>query len=114
MFGSSAGVTTAGSQLWHQDIGGIGAGSESGDRFGQSAHMGDFNGDGHAGGVVVGVPFEELTTFGTGKIRAGLVHVLPGDDDGLTSVGSRLWHQARPGVTGGVESLDRFGSAIGS
>lgn len=77
MFGTLDGVTTAGSQLWHQDIAGVGGVAESQDSFGRSAHMGDFDADGHADGVI-GVEYEHITTSGTGKPSAGLAHVIYG------------------------------------
>jgi len=113
LFGSSAGIVSNGSQLWHQDVDGVAGKAQRGDEFGRQVHIADFDGDGFADGVI-GAPLEGLTTFGTAKRNAGMVHILPGAPDGLTTIGSQHWHQARPGIAGGAETGDWFGDAFGS
>jgi len=113
LFGSSAGIVSNGSQLWHQDVDGVAGKAQRNDGFGRQVHIADFDGDGFADGVI-GAPLEGLTTFGTAKRNAGMVHILPGAPDGLTTIGSQHWHQARPGIAGGAETGDLFGDAFGS
>jgi disulfide bond formation protein DsbB len=104
LYGSpSAGLTAAGSQLWSQDSPGVAGGAEDVDRFGTALASGDFNGDGRAD-LAVGAPGEN--TF------SGVVHVLYGSPTGLTATGSQLWSQNSPGVAGGAEPSDQFGSAL--
>jgi hypothetical protein len=75
---------------------------------------GDFNGDGYAD-LAIGVPFEDFQ----GQADAGVIHVVYGSNAGLQATSLRggppaaqLWSQASPGVSGGPEPHDRFGSAL--
>lgn len=112
LFGSAAGVTTDGVQLWHQDSPGIPGVAERFDRMGYAVSIDDFDGDGHGDGVVTAAE-EDIITFGTNKPDAGMAIVLPGGADGLTGTASQRWHQARPGINGAVEVRDTLGQAIG-
>ena len=103
LYGSAAGLTAAGSQLWSQDSPGIVGGPEGADFFGQTLAAGDFNGDARAE-LAVGTPGENVST--------GVVHVLLGSAAGLTATGSQLWSQDSPGVAGTAEQGDRFGDAL--
>ena len=109
LYGSTGGLTAAGSQLWSQDSPGVGGGAEAGDGFGGALAAGDFNADGRAD-LAVGVPSENATAgmvYGT-----GVVHVLYGSASGLTAAGSQLWSQDSPGVAGVAEAGDGFGVAL--
>ena len=107
LYGSFGGLTSTGNQLWHQNSAGIAGASERGDRFGTSLAAGDFNGD-NKDDLAVGVPLEDI-----GSTRnAGAVNVLYGSFDGLTSTGNQLWHQNSPGIAGGSEANDRFGTSL--
>jgi hypothetical protein len=103
LYGSPAGLTTTGSQLWSQDSPGVIGAPEGADFFGQALAAGDFNGDTQAE-LAVGAPGENVST--------GVVHVLVGSAAGLTAVGSQLWSQDSPGVAGAAEQGDRFGDAL--
>jgi FG-GAP repeat len=93
-------------QLWSQDSPGVQDAAEPGDRFGRFLVFADFGGDGFAD-LAVGVPFEDSPN------NSGVVHVLPGSADGLTSAGNQVWSQNSSGVDGVREAGDRFGSALG-
>jgi hypothetical protein len=96
LYGSSAGLTVTGGQLFTQ----VGSAPETADLFGFSLAAGDFNNDGFVD-LAVGAATEAV-----GSIEfAGAVSVLPGSAGGLTATGGRLFTQ----VGGAVESADQFG-----
>jgi hypothetical protein len=103
LYGSTAGLTTTGSQLWSQDSSGVAGGAEAFDVFGGALADGNFNADGRA----------DLAVGAWGENSAsGVVHVLYGSAAGLTATGSQLWSQASPGVAGEPEGADFFGQAV--
>jgi hypothetical protein len=104
LYGSPEGLTAAGNQFWHQDVGGVPGRSEYPDAFGWALAAADFDGD-DRDDLGVGSPFEGLGSTGSG---AGAVITLPGSSSGLTAAGARLWTQDTPGVPGKVEA-DQFG-----
>ena len=76
--GSANGLTVDNDQIWFQDQPGVEGTSESGDLFGSSLSVGDFNGDGFDD-LAIGVPFEDI-----GDIQsAGATNILFGSVDGL-------------------------------
>ncbi|HZD02731.1 MAG TPA: FG-GAP repeat protein [Actinomycetes bacterium] len=99
LYGSTAGVTGTGSQLFTQ----VGGTVETDDVFGGVLTAGDFNHDGFAD-LAAAAPFEDI-----GGIRdAGAVSVLYGSAGGLTRTGAQLFTQ----VGGTVETDDLFGFAL--
>lgn len=68
--GATAGLSSDGNQLFHQDIAGVNDVAGIGDSFGSALGAGDFNGDGHPE-LVVGVPDD---TVG-GDSKAGLIQI---------------------------------------
>jgi len=107
LFGSSAGLTAAGAQLWDQNTEGVFEEAESGDLFGDKLETGDFNGDGFAD-LAIGAVGETLLD----RADAGAVHVLYGSKAGLAATGSsRLFYQGL-GIQGTAESTDLFGAAL--
>ncbi|HIF96279.1 MAG TPA: hypothetical protein EYQ54_04505, partial [Myxococcales bacterium] len=80
---------------------------EKNDGFGSSLAAGNFDGDRYDD-LVVGVPNEAIGAIGA----AGMVNVLYGTSSGPTGSGSQGWHQDSPGIPGGCEANDRFGSAL--
>jgi hypothetical protein len=109
LYGSTGGLSGVGSQLFTQDVAGIGSTVEEFDEFGSVLAAGDFDDDG-ADDLAVGVPFESVGT----AFDAGAVNVLFGSAGGLSGAGSQLLTQDTPGVGSTVESDDRFGSALAS
>jgi hypothetical protein len=103
LYGSAAGLTAAGSQLWSQDSPGVGGTAEAGDGFGGALAVGDFNTDSRAD-LAVGVWQENQ--------GRGVVQVLAGSASGLTATGNQLWSQDSPGVGGTAEAGDAFGLAL--
>ena len=85
LYGSAAGLTTAGAYSTAQDRPDIAGAPEAGDGFGWSVAAGDLDGDG-TDDLAVGVPFEDLGTVAD----AGAVLVLYGASSGLADVRSEL------------------------
>ena len=99
LYGSAAGLTTAGGRLFTQ----LGSAAEAGDSFGAALAAGDFNHDTFID-LAVGAPGESVGSTGS----AGAVSVLPGSAAGLTTAGGRLFTQ----VGGAVEADDNFGASL--
>jgi FG-GAP repeat len=105
IYGSSTGLSEAGDQFWSQNSPGIQGGAESGDRFGSSLAVGDFNGD-LRDDLAVGVPLENFAATDDGG-----VNVIYGPL-GFHVVGAQFLSQNSAGIPGGAESGDRFGSSL--
>lgn len=103
IYGSPAGLTAAGNQLWYQSLASILDVGEESDGFSRSMTAGDFDGDGIAD-LAVGVPGE--------FDQSGAVSVIYGSGAGLTAVGNQLWHQNSRGILGVGEVGDIFGSSL--
>ena len=111
IYGSASGLsaTAVPNQFWSQGSGGLPDQAETGDQFGYSLVVGDFNHDGIAD-LAVGVPYEDV-----GAVQdAGVVHVIYGSASGLsaTAVPNQL---LLPGVgdLGGTAQADaEFGWSL--
>jgi hypothetical protein len=110
LYGSSGGLTSSGSQFWHQDAAGVVGGAQSEDAFGTSLAAGDFNNNGLAD-LAIGVPGDKVGALPSGDL-AGAVNVLYGSAGGLTGSGSQLFRQGAGGVGGTPEFDDEFGRAL--
>jgi FG-GAP repeat len=87
--------------------GGIAHGSTATQAAPTRSLQADFNNDG-ADDLAVGVPLENVGA----SVGAGAVNVLYGSATGLTGSGSQLLSQDTPGVPGGAETDDGFGSTL--
>ena len=110
LYGTVTGLTSAGAQLWDQDVAGVPGSAEIGDTFGHALAGGDLDGDGFAD-LAIGAPGEAL---GSGWNGAGVVDVLYGASIGLAAAGAQAWTQDSPGVPGSAEATDIAWDAFGS
>ncbi|ROT27977.1 hypothetical protein EF879_22310 [Micromonospora sp. HM5-17] len=76
--------------------------------FGAALATGDFNGDGYHD-LAIGVPDEVDPVNGA---QAGGVWVVPGSSVGLVVDSATYFDQSSPGIPGGSENRDWFGSAL--
>ena len=76
--------------------------------FGSALAAGDFDNDGFID-LAIGVPGEDIGAIAD----AGAVNVLYGSASGLSASGGQFFSQNTPGVLGGAETEDGFGSALG-
>ena len=111
IYGSSSGLTGAGSDLFHQNTYGVKSKAETGDAFGEAVETGDINGDGYDD-VIVGVPGEGIGWGARAQSNAGAVHIIYGSASGASGAGSQWFYQNTPGWPGRAETNDRFGSSI--
>jgi D-alanyl-D-alanine carboxypeptidase len=93
-------------QTFHQNSDGIPGVANDDDQFGRALAVGDFNDDGYAD-VAIGVPGE--SDEGADLSQVGVVQILYGSNDGLTTQGSVLFQQGQAGVEGVSEAFDQFG-----
>jgi hypothetical protein len=81
LYGTEAGLSNLGDQVWHQHRPGIEGAIEQYDRFGSALASGDFDGNG-SDDLAIGVPWEDLTSTPIYSINEGAVNViysLPGN-----------------------------------
>ncbi len=107
LYGSSAGLTATGNQIWYEGYNGLGGTPEAGDWFGYALAAGDFDRDGYAD-LAIGLPSEDLG----GVNNAGRVVILFGASSGLTANGSQAWVQGLYGVSDTYEEGDFFGKTL--
>jgi hypothetical protein len=117
LYGSTAGLTATGNQLWSQDSGGIPDSGEIIDLWGFSLAAGNVGKSTHAD-LIVGAPLE---TPGSTNVDAacpgtlgcaGQITVIYGASGGLTSSGARAFNQNSSGVPDSAEAGDEFGIAV--
>lgn len=108
LYGSIAtGLTSTGAQRWTQASPGVPSAAEQYDEFGISLSAADYGRSGRDD-LAIGAPGEQV-----GKVwRAGMVDVLYGRTDGLSSDHAQGWSQNSPGVAGKSERFGSFGSAV--
>jgi FG-GAP repeat len=106
-FGSAAGLTAVGAQLWTQDSPGVPGAAEDGDHFGSALAIARF-GSGRAADLAIGVHFEQVGALD----HAGMIEVVPGSSAGPSGDGVRGWTQDSPGILERVERRDFFPFAL--
>lgn len=107
IYGSAAGLTSAGNKVWYQGLEGIAGVPEQLDRFGTSLAAGDFNNDGFAD-LATGVIGEGVS----GQVNAGAVNILYGSVSGLVSANNKMWYQGLEGIEGTLEAGDYLGGSL--
>lgn len=107
IYGSAAGLTKAGDDLFHRGTRGIAGPLRGGDNFGHALATGDFDNDGFDE-LAIGVPYDDVGT----KLNAGSVQVLRGGSNGLRTAGDKIWHRATSGIRGATDHSDHFGFSL--
>jgi plastocyanin len=108
IYGSDAGLSDSGNQLWSwSDMGGGLEPETPSGHFGASMASGDFNEDGFDD-LAVGAPGQTAD----GIAGSGTVSVLYGSESGVTPAGHQQWHQNTATVRGKSEVGDQFGTAL--
>ncbi len=111
LYGSAAGLSATGNQLWNENVAGVPGKSEHWDTFGAALAAGDLDGDGRDD-LAIGIPGEDPRGAASLPFGAGAVVVLYGMPDGLATAGVQRWTQDSPGVPGSVEKGDSFGATL--
>jgi hypothetical protein len=112
LYGSAAGIASAGGQTWTEDSSGVGDQSAFGDAFGDSVAIGDFDADGY-GDLGIGAPGDVVVgCVDTDCGGAGSVVVLYGSGAGLSSSGAERWTEDSPGVPSRAGYLEQFGKSV--
>ncbi len=107
--GLSATATRSDQQL-HQDSANVDGVAQAADEFGASVGAGDFNGDGWED-TVIGAPGENVS----GKVGAGMIHVIYGSASGLSPTATRAdqtFTESTSNVEGVAAAGDNFGGCL--
>ena len=107
IYGSGAGLTSSGDQLWNQNSPGIENTAAGSDMIGSSLATGDFDGDGR-GDLAIGFDADNVN----GKSHTGGVNVIYGTGDGLDASGDQFWSQDDPGIEDTSDGGDTWGWAM--
>jgi hypothetical protein len=105
--GSGSGLAYDDYRAWSQDCAGVPDHAEPNDRFGTTLTIRNV-GNGGRGDLVIGVPREDLGNV----VDAGLVHVLYGTTQGLSSAQDDAWTRIPANVPGPAGTGDRLGAAL--
>ena len=109
VYGGDNGIIPITARQFMQGMDGLAETREDFDRFGLVLQGGNFNGDPYCD-LAIGVPFEDL---GAPVVEdAGVVQVLFGSAQGITTNGNQLWYQGYNGLWGANSDNDEFGSAL--
>ena len=89
--GSASGISTFYGDFLKQGSHGIDGEGNAGDHFGWAMSLADLNNDGY-GDAIIGVPNETVKKLGGTYSNAGQVHLVWGDEDGLSD-SDKVWVQ---------------------
>ena len=108
LYGSTpAGLTSTGAQRWTQASHGVPSAAEQYDEFGTSLAAADYGRSGRDD-LAIGAPGESSRR----RVARGMVDVLYGRTDGLTSDYAQGWSPDSPGVAGRSEQYGSFGARL--
>ena len=107
LFGTDAGLGADRATTLSQETLGVPGPAAAGDSFGAALAAMDV-GHGPRSDLIVGIPGDRARAA-----RAGMLVVLFGAREGLTTRHAQAWSQASPRVSGASELDDAFGSVLG-
>jgi hypothetical protein len=110
LYGSSSGLTSLGWDAVYQGIL-YQENPEESDNFGAVLTAGDFNGDGYHD-LAIGVPNEDVTVGTDTFSDAGVVQIVYGGTNGLSTDGDVLLYQGHNGLQDEPDDFDRFGRSL--
>ena len=105
--GMLIGLNPTAAITFHQGYGGVGETGETGDHFGSTLVVGDFDHDGYDD-LAVAASLEDRS----GHTDSGVVQIFYGGASGLSSTGAQVWDQNVSGVVGDVNTDEQFGAAM--
>ncbi len=108
LYGSAAGLSVAGSQLWSQSSPGVPGRAAADEEFGSALAAANFTGGGYAD-LAIGVPLDRARR---GEAGPGAVNILYGSASGLSARGAQWWSQASRGIKGNAVREERFGFSL--
>jgi hypothetical protein len=108
LYGSAAGLTAGGSQLWWQGSPGVPGRAAAEEEFGSALAAANFSGGRYAD-LAIGVPLDRARK---GQAGPGAVNVLYGSASGLRARGAQWWSQASRGIQGRAVREERFGASL--
>ena len=111
MYGGPIGIYPSTTELFQQGLNGLQGKREDVDQFGYALQGGNFNGDSYCD-LAVGVPFEDVGSPAVPD--AGVVQILFGSQDGITTHDNQLWYQGYNGLQNSPGNYDHFGEALAS
>jgi hypothetical protein len=107
LYGSAAGLSSSGRQVWSQETNGVPDTAAAGDLWGSALAAGDFDHNG-SDDLAIGAPGEDA-----GGTDSGAVTILYGSaGSGLSVAFSQLWSQGSTGIADTRQGGDRFGAAL--
>jgi FG-GAP repeat len=109
LYGSPGGLTAERAQFWSQDSRSVRDVGEAGDMFGATVLAGAWGGH-TLDDLAIAATWEDVPPMRLGY--EGLVHLLTGGPEGLTSDADQLWSQEKRGVLEQAEEFDFFGTGL--
>ena len=103
IYGNSVGgLDVAGNQYWNQNEHNVDGTAEEDDHFGYALAVGNFDGDSYDD-LAIGIPDENIDDL----VDGGMVYVLYGTSDGLSTSQDQIWHQGDA-----AEEGDKYGRTL--
>jgi hypothetical protein len=96
------GLDVAGNQYWNQNEPNVDGTAEEDDHFGYALAVGNFDGDSYDD-LAIGIPDENIDDL----VDGGMVYILYGTSDGLSTAQDQIWHQGDAREAG-----DQYGQAL--
>jgi FG-GAP repeat len=110
LYGSGAGLTARGDQVWHQDVDGVKGVAAPGEELGWSLAAANF-GRSSRRDLAIGVIADSSGAINS-VLDAGSVNVLYGSQNGLRAKGDQRWNKDSDNIEGESASEENFGWSL--